>query len=302
MGETEPVGGDDVGGTGGPVSDSAWAVPHPALRPYVALYVGYREAGVAPAMHRGLPSPYLTVILTLDDPLDMAAHPDPAQPPCVFDALVGGLHTRPATIRHDGRQSGVQVSLTPFGARALLGVPAGALAMTDVHADALLGGQAERLLDAVRTPATWTQRFAALDAALLARLAAGPRDPLPPRPVRGAWRLLLASGGRTDVATLADAVGWTPRHLAHRFGQDVGLSPKQAARVVRFDRTRRALAQAAAAGPGAVRLADVATAHGYYDQPHLDREFRALAGCAPSVWLAEELRNVQVPHPGDPAG
>ncbi len=215
------------------VSESGWALPHPALRPFVATYVGYREAGVAPALHRGLPSPYLTVILTLDDPLDMAAHPDPAQAPGVFDALVGGLHTRPATIRHDGRQSGVQVALTPFGARALLGVPAGALAMVDVHAADLLGAATDELLDAVRTPSTWPQRFAALDAVLLRRLARS-RGRRPPPPVQGAWRLLLGSGGRTDVASLADAVGWTPRHLAHRFGQDVGLSPKQAARVVKL--------------------------------------------------------------------
>jgi hypothetical protein len=29
---------------------------------------------------RGLPSPYLTLILTLDEPLVVAAHPDPSTP------------------------------------------------------------------------------------------------------------------------------------------------------------------------------------------------------------------------------
>jgi AraC-like DNA-binding protein len=33
---------------------------------------------------------------------------------------------------------------------------------------------------------------------------------------------------------------------------------------------------------------------GYFDQAHLAREFRTLAGCPPSRWLAEEkFRNVQ---------
>ncbi len=31
---------------------------------------------------------------------------------------------------------------------------------------------------------------------------------------------------------------------------------------------------------------------------HLAREFRELAGCAPSRWLAEEFRNVQAAAPG----
>ncbi len=44
---------------------------------------------------------------------------------------------------------------------------------------------------------------------------------------------------------------------------------------------------------GRVVLADLATECGYYDQAHLAREFRDLAGCPPSALLAEELRNVQ---------
>ena len=40
----------------------------PAAR-WVHGYHGYRQVGVPPALHRGLPSPYLTVIFTLDEPL-----------------------------------------------------------------------------------------------------------------------------------------------------------------------------------------------------------------------------------------
>ena len=52
----------------------------PSVRPLVAWYSGYRQEGVSAARHRGLPSPYLTLIITLDDPLTVAAHPDPRQP------------------------------------------------------------------------------------------------------------------------------------------------------------------------------------------------------------------------------
>ena len=48
----------------------------------------------------------------------------------------------------------------------------------------------------------------------------------------------------------------------------------------------------AGAGMGAT-FADLAAECGFYDQAHLAREFRALAGCPPSVWLAEEFRFVQ---------
>lgn len=57
----------------------------------------------------GLPSPHLTLILTLDEPLTIAAHPDPRNAPGDYAALLGGLHTAPALIRVPGRQSGAGV-------------------------------------------------------------------------------------------------------------------------------------------------------------------------------------------------
>jgi hypothetical protein len=62
--------------------------------------------------------------------------------------------------------------------------------------------------------------------------------------------------------------------------------------VVRFDRARRRLLWRQAKG-GRVVLAGFAAECGYYDQAHLARDFRELAGCPPSVLLAEELPNVQ---------
>src|SRR3954471_21953321 len=101
------------------IDEAASGRPSAALRPHVAYYSGYFQRGVPPRAHRGLPSPYLTLILTIDDPLVVTAHPDPRQTPGRSDALLGGLHVPPAMIRHDGRQSGVQVAVHPLGCRAL---------------------------------------------------------------------------------------------------------------------------------------------------------------------------------------
>ncbi|WP_236653613.1 AraC family transcriptional regulator [Streptacidiphilus melanogenes] len=286
-----------------PVLDEAVrGVPAPPLRGLVAWYSGYRQRGVEPRRHRGLPSPYLTLILTLDEPLSIAAHPDLREPPGDYVVLLGGLHTAPALIEVPGRQSGVQVALGPLGARALLGLPAGGLAGIDVHAEDVLGADARYAQERLQEAADWPGRFAVLDAWLLARLHdAGRRDrPAagPPPEVREAWRLLRGSGGRLRVGAAAEEVGWSERHLRNRFLAEIGLTPKAAARVIRFDLARRRLAQRAAAPD----LAGLAADHGYADQSHLDREFTALAGCAPSAWLAEEFRNIQAGHHPPDAG
>jgi hypothetical protein len=96
----------------GVVDESVRSLPAPALRPFIAYYSGYQQAGVEPGRHRGLPSPYLTLIFTLDDPLTVAAHPDPRQPPSEYGTLLGGLHISPALITHQGWQSGIQLALS----------------------------------------------------------------------------------------------------------------------------------------------------------------------------------------------
>jgi hypothetical protein len=63
------------------VDEHCRRAPAEPLRHYVAWYTGYRQRGVPPARHRGLPSPFLTLIFTLDEPLTVLAHPDPGQPP-----------------------------------------------------------------------------------------------------------------------------------------------------------------------------------------------------------------------------
>jgi AraC-like DNA-binding protein len=294
--------GDMVRGrpSGGPphtVDESVWGVPMPALRPFIARYVGYRQAGVAPARHRGLPSPYLTMIFTLDDPLTLAGHPDPRQPPGSYLTLVGGLHTAPALITHEGRQSGIQLLVSPLGARALLGMPASELAGIDVHGRDVLGPLADQIGERLREAADWPARFAVLDQILASRLAARPAgpavSPLASAEVGRVWSRLLAEGGRCAVSGLAADTGWSDRHLRARFRDETGLTPKAAARVIRFDRARRLLQHRASARIALPPLADLAADCGYYDQAHLAREFRELAGCPPSAWLAEEFRNVQ---------
>jgi hypothetical protein len=152
------------------VDEHCRRAPAGPLRPYVAWYTGYRQRGMPPARHRGLPSPFLTLIVTLDDPLVMLAHPDPRQRPGTFDTLLGGLHVTPALIAHAGAQSGLQIALRPLGARALLGLPAGELAAIDVPAETVLGGICRELRARTLTAAGWPERFAILDEILLRRV------------------------------------------------------------------------------------------------------------------------------------
>lgn len=261
--------------------------PTGGLRGAVAWLEGYREVGGGPAAHRGLPSPWLTVIITLDEPLTIAQHPDPHQPPSQHTTLIGGLHTAPALITHDGRQAGIQLAVSPLAARALFGVPAGELAGIDLHGAELLGARAGELHEQVAEADSWRERCAVVEQAL------APRAVDPPAPeLRHAWPRLLTADRHLPVGELAREVGWSSRHLTSRMRAETGLTPSAASRVIRFDRARRRV-QARALADDRLDLAQVAAAHGYYDQAHLTRDFTDLAGLPPAQWAREEFRSVQ---------
>ena len=132
--------------------------------------------------------------------------------------------------------------MTPLGARALLGLPAGELASLDLEAAEILGPFAAELHERVRAAGTWADRFAVVDGLLFQADRSSAGRPAPDAPeVAYAWRALLASRGAMPIADLAQETGWSARHLGGRFRAEIGLTPKAAARVIRFDRARRLL-------------------------------------------------------------
>ncbi|MEP6697108.1 MAG: helix-turn-helix domain-containing protein [Pseudonocardiales bacterium] len=268
-------------------------VAHPLLRSLVPTMTGYRQEGLPAGLHRGVPSPHLTLVITIDGPLRLAAHADPRQPPGTYDGLVGGLHTRPALIAHKGRQFGVQLAITPLGARALLGMPAGELASWDADLTDVLGLQAPELVERVRAARDWPGRFAAIELAFL-RLARSGVAVAPE--VAEAWRLTTGSYGRLRVAEVARRVGWSSRHLGERFRVETGLTPKEAGRVARFHHARGLLLRRVGTGRPA-DLAALASVCGYADQAHLTRDWNALTGLPPARYLAAEFGFVQDREP-----
>lgn len=91
----------------------------------------------------------------------------------------------------------------------------------------------------------------------------------------------MGTGGAVLIAVLVRELGCSRRHLAARFGEDVGMTPKAYARLLRFERAVERLRGGDAA------LGRIAADCGYADQAHFSRELRAFAGATPTTLLAE---------------
>lgn len=256
----------------------------------VASATAYASAGQERGWHRGLPSPWLTFIVSIDGPVrvsgtvaDHASFEETAAD--AFDVIVAGLHPVAAVVEQPERQAGVQLAVHPLAASAVLGCRAADLLSAGDHGDAVLGRAASELRDRVAARQSDEQRLDVVQSWVRERVRSSRPRVVRPEVVR-AWEVILGSGGRARISEVARDVALSPRQLRTLVERELGITPKQLARAVRFD-----AAVAALTSGGAV--ADVAARTGYADQAHLAREFNQMAGCAPTVWLAEECRNIQ---------
>jgi AraC-like DNA-binding protein len=117
-----------------------------------------------------------------------------------------------------------------------------------------------------------------LQAAIAERLEQGSCFDANTRLVQSAARRLESR----NVASVAEALGVSERHLRRVFSEVVGLSPKAFFKLLRFERALKA-----AKDNRDSSWSDIAVGAGYYDQAHLITDFRSIAGATPREFLAE---------------
>lgn len=198
-------------------------------------------------------------------------------------ACVTGMLTGPQLIESPAGECRVLgVRLHPLGAYALLGRPLHE--STDLTLDVadLADRAASELAERCHDARTVEARFRIVAAWIAGRLERAPE-------AHGtmAWTVaqLRASHGGASIAALRDHIGMGGARFVKVFSEQVGLTPKRYARVLRF---RHALLLLQRGG----RLSDVALGAGYYDQPHMNADFREFAGMTP----AEFVRAVRYPN------
>lgn len=255
------------------------ALPRGSLRatPVSGVHMaGFHHRGSGPVDIAMVAHPAVTLLFDLGDH-GWAVH-DSTGTRTPGDVAIGLL---PDKVRIAGSATGecLQVRLSPVLAGQILDTSA--LVGTVTGLDDVLGAAGRQLSADLRSAATWDERFAVTLRFLGARLDM--RRPVD-REVAYVWQQLHLRHGRSDIRALAEETGWSRQRLWSRFRTQVGLSPKHAARLVRFDRAARLLAVG-------TPPAEVAAQAGYSDQPHLNREVRSIMGTTPvdvatRPWLA----------------
>ncbi|MFB7123199.1 helix-turn-helix domain-containing protein [Kitasatospora sp. NPDC056273] len=275
--------------------------PAAPLRGYVLGYRGYRLALRQPLRRLEVPTDVVTVALAFEGTMSLTDAVSPAAA-ASFGSVAAGLRRTATVAEHAGALHGLAVSLTPQGAFRAFGPLAGELGGHWAEAGDVLGPRLRALTDRLAHAPSWPARFAMLDGYFGALFAYGPDwDPS----VHWVWRQLRHSHGLVPIGTLVEGTGWSRRRLELRFREHLGLAPKQAAGILRLQRTLNALTAHEDHPSEDHRSgyrptgADLATRCGYYDQSHLDRTFRAMVGCSPRAFLAARRTAAALPGPAE---
>lgn len=168
------------------------------------------------------------------------------QPAC----FVAGVIDQPATLELSGDSAFAGVRLWPWAWNAL----------GKIRSPALLNGWADLAIAAPELDLPGTAEE------LMMLVIGEARRRLQPDPL---YEALLAS---RSVAELSRRLGRSHRALQRWFEQEIGVPPRTYLRLLRFSEAVEDLPSS----PGS--LAGHAAEHGYADQAHMARDFRAFAG------------------------
>jgi AraC-like DNA-binding protein len=252
------------------------ARPSPLLEGAVTGYTGYSHRSAGAVRRREPAQAKVTVILGFGPALRVEG---PGHPAHDAGSFVAPLTDSYAITQEGEALEGVQVDLSPLGAHMLFGIPMHELSELVVDLEAVLGASAPLLVERLATTPDWGRRFALLDSFIASRLERA-RPPSPD--VAWAWQRLSAASGMLSIGRLAEEIGCSRRHLAAGFREQIGPTQKTAARILRFRRAVDLISR-----DDGRRFAEIAQTCGYYDQAHLNREFRQMSGATPVTFLQD---------------
>ncbi len=234
------------------------------------------------------PAPSALLIVNLGEPFRIRGGSD-VETTEYADGCVVTLPTRAWEFGYPLRSRSVGAHLKPWGLAPFLPMPAAELCDRPVTIEQVWGRAAvAELRDKLATAYGPHEMLTLLEEELMRRLSETAGLGL----VRHTSNLIATTAGTAAIGDLSDAAGVSTTHLAQRYKELVGVTPKRLARTYRFATTVLAIDPT-----GPIDWGDVAARAGYFDQAHFGHEFRAFTGLTPTRYV-EVRRRFLREHPG----
>jgi AraC-like DNA-binding protein len=261
---------------------SVWRPPPRSGLAAVVESITYFAGTLTFPRERVFPDGRVELVVQLDEPHRLVQGEtietaEPFAPAC----LTGILSESRVIAAPAGGCRVLALHFQPAGAYALLAAPLSEVTGITVDLREVAGRAAEELVARCHGAASPEEVLHSAASWVAARVAGAPgADPA----IVWTAAEIARHAGAVPIAALRERTGLTRTRLATRFREQIGVSPKHYARLLRFQHVLARLREGR--GAGQETLAGIALDAGYYDQPHMNGEFRALAGFSPREFLA----------------
>jgi AraC-like DNA-binding protein len=246
--------------------------PSQVLTPYVKHYWILKISDVPVISERVVATGFMTLIFHRGQRMFSSAEDD-LQP----RSFVCGLSTKFTDLSSSRQIDMIVVVFRPYGIRALFDVPANefgekCVSISDIG-DRLLSELEDRLFYQTDDKAC----VALIEQFLMKRLHSK---------VDYNYKRIVASVNEinnhslTNIKSLANVACLSPKQFTRIFSENVGSNPKEYIRIIRFQRALFVLQNNIN-----ISMTQLAYECGYYDQPHLIREFKSFSGYTPKEYL-----------------
>ncbi|MGM0842865.1 MAG: AraC family transcriptional regulator [Bacillota bacterium] len=240
--------------------------PNHALSPYVACYwsLDY-HASDTQETHRVLPDGCIDIIVDLT-----ASSPSKG-------AFITGLMTRFETMNFTNEQHFFGIRLFSNHAQRFLHYPVQEFINEHVYLEEIWGIAGLLFTQEIQEARGNLERREIVETKLvhLLKILGTHRSP---DIIQTSLQYIFLDHGMNSIQTLAKKVSYSERTIRRVFRDELGISPKEFSRIIRFQSILKELHSVH--NP---RLMEVALNYGYYDQAHFSNEFKQFYGLAPSI-------------------
>ncbi len=251
---------------------------------YFWVYEGVEDHNPE-TFHRVLPDP--------DSSIRLRARWHDGAPPAAAEVQFQGPIKNPFLYHPKGAETLVAAKVKSEWLLPLLGTRAGEVAGYSGPLRALDTALAHRLLTSLVTAPSWQKAMTGLSENLGQWCQDKGLEGAPKKTglVQAAGLLARRAKGAISAGVLARALGVSERHLYRCFQDEVGTSPKDISRRLRF------LAAVTLADSAPVPdWAGIAAEAGFFDQSHMIRDFKAMCALTPRAVFSERRAESSESH------
>jgi AraC-like DNA-binding protein len=252
--------------------------PHPALRQYIRSY-WLLEGGSQAERLELVPDGYPEMFFTLQSSIKIFR--DDNQWSAFAPAGIIGQVTQKFYFETAANARVLYVKMYPWAPAALFKMPGNTLTNVSLDMAAISHHAVDRnLANRIYDTTSLDEAAQVLDAYFLQKLSVVANNS---SFLQYAVRQIFASNGTVGIDRLTENIHASRRYVEKLFHREIGLGPKQYARLIRVKKATMYMLEPGFNG----QLTDIAHALNYYDQSHFLKDFKSIVQQTPTSFLQQ---------------